>query len=79
MIRYLFLCAILLCLMASANLKPLCEEEPRYIQYRCLFLERSVSRIEDLVTLASQDPDQCEQYLDMMQKEVHNCKCALGI
>ena len=79
MIRSLFLVAVLLCSMASANLKPLCEEEPRYLHYRCLFLERSVARLEELVTLASQDPDQYEHYLDMMGKEVINCKCALGI
>jgi hypothetical protein len=80
--KLLFSACILACVAGYADqtlLKPLWEEEQHFLYYRCLFLERSVSSLEGLVDFARDNPSQFEHILDMMEKEVENCKCALGV
>lgn len=42
-------------------------------------IESSVMHLETLINVAAKDISEIEGYLDQMEKEVVNCKRALGI
>jgi hypothetical protein len=66
------------CIAMEPFLKPLWEEDAHFCYYRTLCIEGSVYTIGSLVKEARIHPENTPIILDKIEKEVFNCKNALG-
>jgi hypothetical protein len=65
------------CISSEPFLKPLWEEDYHFCHYRTLCIEGSIYRIGELVKEARNNPENIENLLEYIEREVFSCKSSL--